>query len=38
MESCLPWYDALCLTGVGSAVSVDLVLDNSLVKEKPFEI
>lgn len=34
LESCLPWYDALCLTGAGMQLSGDIVLDNDLFKKK----
>lgn len=32
LESCLPWYDVLCLTGAGLSISKDIVLDDSTFK------
>lgn len=33
LELCLPWYDALCLTGAGISISEDISLDDSIFKK-----
>lgn len=33
LESCLPWFDALCLTGSGISISQDVVLTDDLFRK-----
>lgn len=33
LEECLPWYDALCLTGTGNSISQDISLNDQIFKK-----
>lgn len=33
LELCLPWFDALCLTGTGISISHNFTLDDSTFKK-----